>query len=137
MPETKRHFYPMGTEEPVAERRSRFSWQERCHIIMLAVVSPLTIISLATYAVVVSFKMTEYGSCPSEFNTVRAGRCAKHWSLSLNGPLVQCDATSKFNVPYWYRDYPLCTTKEVNLLTTLSVVSSILFLSVVLYRAQS
>jgi hypothetical protein len=44
-------------------------------------------------------------------------------SLSPRGLLVQCDVISKFNVPHWYRDYPLCTTKEVNTLTTFSIVS--------------
>ncbi|KAI8598573.1 hypothetical protein EDD21DRAFT_382115 [Dissophora ornata] len=137
MPELERPFYPMVTEESVADRRSRFSCLNRCLRISVALLLPLTVISLAIYAGFASSELTEYGSCPSEFNTVNAGYCAKRWSLSLKGPLVQCDATSKFNVPYWYRAYPLCTTKEVNILTTLSVVSAVLFFSIALYGSKN
>jgi len=137
MPEPERPFFPMVTEESVADRRSRFSCLERCLRISVAILLPLTMISLAIYAGFASSELTEYGSCPSEFDTVNAGHCAKRWSLSLKGPLVQCDATSRFNVPYWYRSYPLCTTKEVNILTTLSVVSAVLFFSIALYGSKN
>ena len=136
MPELERPFYPMVTEESVADRPSRFSCIKRCLRISVAVLLPLTMISLAIYAGFASSEIIEYGSRPSEFNTVNAGHCAKRLSLSLKGPLVQCDATSKFNVPYWYRAYPLCTTKEVNILTTLSVVSALLFFSIALYGSK-
>lgn len=137
MPELERPFHPMVTDESVAECRSIFRCLKRCLRIIVAVVLPLTMISLAIYAGFASSKLTENGSCPSEFNSVNAGHCAKLWSLSLKGPLVECDATSKFNVPYWYRSYPLCTTKEVNILTTLSVVSAILFFAIALYGAKN
>ncbi len=137
MPEPERPFFPMVTEESVAYGRSRFSCLKRCLRISVALLLPLTMISLAIYAGFASSQMTEYGSCPSEFNTVNAGHCAKRWSLSLKGPLVQCDATSRFNVPYWYRSYPLCTTKEVNILTTLSVVSAVLFFCIALYGSKN
>ncbi|KAK3820656.1 MAG: hypothetical protein JOS17DRAFT_755367 [Linnemannia elongata] len=129
MPELERPFFPMVTEESVAYRRSRFSCLKRCLRISVALLLPLTMISLAIYAGFASSQMTEYGSCPSEFNTINAGHCAKRWSLSLKGPLVQCDATS--------RSYPLCTTKEVNILTTLSVVSAVLFFSIALYGSKN
>ncbi|KAK3808182.1 MAG: hypothetical protein J3R72DRAFT_505868 [Linnemannia gamsii] len=137
MSELERPFYPMVIEESVADRRSRFSSLKRCLRIIVAALLPLTMISLAIYAGFAASELTEYGSCPSEFNSVNAGHCAKRWSVSLNGPLVQCDATSKLNVPYWYRAYPLCTTKEVNILTTMSVVSAILFFSIALYGSKN
>jgi hypothetical protein len=136
MAELERAYYPMDTEESVADRRARFSCLNRYLRYSVAVLLPLTMISLAIYAGYAASELTENGSCPSEFNTVNAGHCAKLWSLSLQGPLVECDTTSKFNVPYWYRAYPLCTTKEVNILTTLSVVSAIIFFSVALYGSQ-
>ncbi|KAK3813636.1 MAG: hypothetical protein JOS17DRAFT_761117 [Linnemannia elongata] len=137
MSEAKGPFYPIVTEETEADRRSRFSCLERCLRISVAILLPLTMISLAIYAGYASSELTEYGSCPSEFDTVNAGHCAKRWSLSLKGPPVQCDATSRFNVPYWYRSYPLCTTKEVNILTTLSVVTGLLFFTIALYGSKN
>lgn len=90
---------PPLTEVSVADCRPRFSCLGRCLRISVAFLLTLTMISLAIYAAFASSEMTEYGSCPSEFDIVNAGHCAKRWSLSLKGPLVQCDAISRFNVP--------------------------------------
>ena len=137
MHDFERPCYPLVIEESVPNRRSSFSCLQRCLRIIVAVLLPLAVISLAIYAGVASSGLTENGKCPSEFNTVNAGHCAKRWSLSLEGPFVECDATSKFNVPYWYRSYPLCTTKEVNILTTLLVVLAILFFFIALYGSKN
>jgi hypothetical protein len=126
MSELERAYHPLVIED----RRSRFFICLKSSLRILQVLLPLAVISLAVYAIVVSSTKTGYGTCPSEYNSVFAGHCVKEWSFSLKGPLVQCDTTSEFNVPYWYRAHPLCTSKEVNILTTLLIVLAALFVFV-------
>jgi hypothetical protein len=77
-----------------------------------------TEISLIVFAIFARVKLTGHGSCPSEYNTVRFIHCATTWQTK--GPIVQCDVTSKFCVPYWFATSPLCTAKPVNVLTTMA-----------------
>jgi hypothetical protein len=136
MPALERNFQPFVSEDSMPDRRSSFICLKIC-LRILGVLLPVAAIVLAIYAGVASSTLTEYGTCPSEYNSVFAGHCSKPWSWSLEGPPVDCDASSKFNVPYWYRNNPLCTTEEVNIITTLSIVSALLFVSIAMYGART
>ena len=75
---------------------------------------------LIIYISIAANVLTEFGTCPPEYNKVWTGRCAKSWIDK--GPFVQCSATSKFDVPYWFGRKPLCTTSDVNVVTTATIV---------------
>lgn len=90
-------------------------------------------------------RSTELGKCPPEYDTAMFGYCSKtrlecrrlkHLKRCSSqtvsyGPKIQCDVSSRFNAPYWYRA-PLCTTDYVNVLIlvwfVVSVVVGVFFL---------
>jgi hypothetical protein len=86
----------------------------------MQVLAVFVLMGLIIYVAIARDVLTAFGTCPSEFNTVWAGRCATSWLKK--GPSVQCDGTSKFDVPYWFSRIPLCTISSVNAATTVMFV---------------
>lgn len=100
----------------------------------MAVASVLVMMGLYIYVGIAAIVLTGFGTCPPEYNTVWVGRCAKSWIKK--GPSVQCDITSKFVVPYLFGRKPLCTTSSVNVVTTVTIVLSLVFIIICICGAK-